>query len=60
MQKTDKLIWDAYYISYMSEKYKNKSLPLLKGAMKGLSSNNKARKSGEWSSLVYVLELQNN
>lgn len=60
MQKTDKLIWDAYYISYMSEKYKNKSLPLLKGAMKGLSSNNKARKSGEWSSLVYVLERQNN
>lgn len=54
--KTDKLVWDAYYISYMSEKYMNHSLPLLKGAWKGLRSNCKARKNGEWSSLVYVLE----
>ena len=54
--KTDKLVWDAYYISYMSEKYMNHSLPLLKGAWKGLRSNCKARKNGEWSSLVYILE----
>lgn len=58
LKKTDKLVWDAYYISYMSEKYKNHSLPLLKGAWRGLLSNSKARKSGEWSSLVYVLERQ--
>lgn len=57
--KTDKLVWDAYYISYMSEKYKNHSVPLFKGAWRGLMSNCKARKSGEWSSLVYVLERQN-
>ena len=57
--KTDKLAWDAYYISYMSEKYKNHSLPLFKGVWRGLVSNCKARKSGEWSSLVYVLERQN-
>ena len=57
-RKTDKLVWDAYYISYMSEKYKNHSLPLLKGVLKGFVSNNKAKKSGEWSSLVYVLERQ--
>ena len=56
LKKTDKLVWDAYYISYMSEKYKNHTMPLLKGAMKGMISNIKARKSGEWSSLVYVLE----
>lgn len=56
LKKTDKLDWDAYYISYMSEKYKNHTLPLLKGAWRGLLSNSKARKSGEWSSLVYVLE----
>ena len=56
LKKTDKLVWDAYYISYMSEKYKNHTLPLLKGAWRGLLSNSKARKSGEWSSLVYVLE----
>ena len=57
-RKTDKLVWDAYYISYMSEKYKNHSLSLLKGAWRGFVSNNKAKKSREWSSLVYVLERQ--
>ena len=56
LKKIDKLVWDAYYISYISEKYKNHTLPLLKGAVRGLMSNCKARKSGEWSSLVYVLE----
>ena len=54
--KTEKLYWDAYYISYMSEKYLHHSLPLLRGAIKGMISNCKARKSGEWSSLVYVFE----
>lgn len=59
LKKTDKLVWDAYYISYMSEKYKSHGFPLIKGAWRGLMSNRKARKSGEWSSLVYVLERQN-
>lgn len=54
--KTEKLVWDAYYISYMSEKYRKHSLPLLRGAFRGLVSNCKARKTGEWSSLVYVFE----
>ena len=58
LKKTDKLIWDAYYISYMSEKYENHKLPLMKGLFRGWISNCKARKSGEWSSLVYVLERQ--
>lgn len=54
--KTEKLAWDAYYISYMSEKYRKHSIPLLRGAFRGLVSNCKARKTGEWSSLVYVFE----
>ena len=58
LKKTDKLIWDAYYISYMSEKYKNRSLPLLNGVMRGLVSNCKARKNGEWSSRIYIIERQ--
>lgn len=57
--KTEKLIWDAYYISYMSEQYKHHSLPLLRGTFRGFVSNCKARKSGEWSSLVYVFEPKN-
>lgn len=54
--KTEKLIWDAYYISYMSETYKNHSSPLVRGTYRGLLSNFKARRSGEWSSLVYIFE----
>ena len=54
--KMDKLKWDAYYISYMSEQYKHHSLPLIRGAFFGWISNIKARKTGEWSSLVYVFE----
>lgn len=54
--RTDKLIWDAYYISYISETYKENNIPLIRGALQGLKSNLKARKSGEWSSLVYLFE----
>ena len=56
--KTNKLIWDAYYISYMSEQYKIHKFPLLRGSIRGLISNRKARKSGEWSSMVYIFEPQ--
>lgn len=50
----DKLVWDAYYISFMSEQYKHHFMPLVRGVFRGLVSNAKARRSGEWSSLVYV------
>ncbi len=50
----DKLVWDAYYISFMSEQYKHHFMPLVRGMFRGLVSNAKARRSGEWSSLVYV------
>lgn len=54
--KMDKLKWDAYYISYLSEHYRHHSLPLVRGLYRGFISNCKARRSGEWSSLVYVFE----
>ena len=54
--ETNNLRWDAYYISYMSEQYKKNSLPLVRGVARGLISNLKARKNGEWSSLVYIFE----
>jgi 2-polyprenyl-3-methyl-5-hydroxy-6-metoxy-1,4-benzoquinol methylase len=50
----DKLVWDAYYISFMSEQYKHHFMTLVRGVFRGLVSNAKARRSGEWSSLVYV------
>lgn len=54
--RTDKLIWDAYYISYMSEQYKQHKFPLLKGTFRGCISNCKARRTKEWSSMVYIFE----
>jgi len=54
LERTTKLIWDAYYISYMSEQYRNHAFPLIRGAFRGLVSNCKARHTGEWSSLVYI------
>ena len=56
LKKTEKLIWDAYYISFMSEQYKHHKFPLVQGVFRGLLSNCKARCSGEWSSMVYVFE----
>ena len=50
---TQKLIWDSFYISYMSERFLGHSLPLVRGAWVGLRSNGKARKNGMYSSLVY-------
>lgn len=50
---TQKLIWDAYYISFMSERFLGHSLPLVRGAWTGLRSNLKASKNGMYSSLVY-------
>jgi 2-polyprenyl-3-methyl-5-hydroxy-6-metoxy-1,4-benzoquinol methylase len=50
---TQKLIWDAYYISYMSERFLGHGFPLLRGAWVGLRSNCKARRNGMYSSLVY-------
>jgi len=54
--KMDKLKWDAYYISYLSEQYRHHSLPLVRGFYRGLISNCQAKRSGEWSSLVYVFD----
>lgn len=58
MIDTQKLIWDAYYISYMSERFLGHSLPLVRGAWIGLRSNLKARKNGLYSSLVYRFKKQ--
>ena len=46
--------WDAFYISMMSEKYIGKGNSFIKGILTGWKSNRKARKTGEFSSLIYV------
>jgi len=50
------LYLDSFYISMLSEKYKNSRLIWLKGLFYGAISNLKALKSGEFSSLIYVIE----
>ena len=47
------LIFDAYYISMLSEKKSKKITPF--GILIGFISNIKAKKSGEYSSLAYFL-----
>ena len=58
LKKTDKLRWDAYYISYLSETYRIHKLPLFRGAIRGFISNCKASRTGEWSSMVYIFEKE--
>ena len=54
---TQKLKWDAYYISFLSERYLGHSLPLLRGAWVGLKSNLRASRTGLYSSLVYRFQM---
>ena len=49
------LIFDAYYISLLSEQYRKNPLSVLKAPLIGAISNFKALKTGEYSSLIYIL-----
>lgn len=52
--------FDAFYVSLLSEKYKTGKLNYLNGFLKGLRSNWQAKRSGEYSSLIYVLKKELN
>lgn len=50
---------DSFYISLLSEKYKNSKSSvtgMLKATLNGLTSNVKASKSGDYSSLIYIVK----
>ncbi len=47
---------DAYFISMLSEKYLGKHNRFLYAAINGFRSNKSAKKSGEYSSLIYVFQ----
>ena len=51
------LKWDSFYISMLSEQYLNSKNSFLKGVLTGWKSNRKAKKSGEYSSLVYIFKV---
>ncbi len=48
--------FDSYYVSLLSEKYKTGKSNFIKAFWIGLASNWKARKSSEYSSLIYVIK----
>jgi 2-polyprenyl-3-methyl-5-hydroxy-6-metoxy-1,4-benzoquinol methylase/rubredoxin len=45
---------DAYFVSMLSEKYQNKHNRYLSAAISGFLSNARAKRTGEYSSLIYV------
>uniref|UniRef100_UPI00404B9217 class I SAM-dependent methyltransferase n=1 Tax=Gelidibacter sp. TaxID=2018083 RepID=UPI00404B9217 len=52
--------FDAYYVSLLSEKYKSGTMNPFKAFWNGWQSNRKAKRSGEYSSLIYVIKKHEN
>lgn len=50
------MTFDAYYVAMLSEKYKNGVMNPLKALWIGWKSNRKAKQSGEFSSLIYIIK----
>ena len=54
--KTAPMSFDAYYVSLLSEKYKNGSMNPFKAFWIGWKSNSKAKQSREYSSMIYIIK----
>ncbi|QWX83641.1 class I SAM-dependent methyltransferase [Cellulophaga sp. HaHaR_3_176] len=54
--KTYPMVFDAFYVSLLSEKYKTGRQNFIAAFFIGLRSNIKAWRTNEYSSLIYVLE----
>lgn len=50
------MVFDAFYVALLSEKYKTGKMNFIKATYIGLKSNWKARKTGEYSSHIYILK----
>ena len=57
---TKPMIFDSYYVSLLSEKYKSGKMKMLSAFFTGFISNRKAKRSGEYSSLIYILKKDEN
>lgn len=55
VQKERPLVFDAFYVALLSEKYKTGSINLINGFRIGLQSNWSARKTKEYSSVIYEI-----
>ena len=56
LEKVLPMKFDSYYVSLLSEKYKNGKMNFLKAFINGFRSNRSAKRSGEYSSLIYVIK----
>jgi hypothetical protein len=54
--KTIPMKFDSFYVSLLSEKYKNPKGNFLKAFFIGLKSNIKAIKTKEYSSIIYIIK----
>ena len=54
--KTEPMTFDAYYVALLSEKYKNGFMNPFKAFWIGWRSNLKAKRSREFSSLIYIIK----
>lgn len=52
--------FDSFYVSLLSEKNKNQKMNFLNAFLIGLRSNIKAKKTNEYSSLIYVIKNTKN
>lgn len=50
------LKWDSFYISMLSEQYLKHKNSFARGILTGWKSNRKAKKTGEYSSLIYIFK----
>ena len=53
---THPMKFDSYYVSLLSEKYKSGRMNIFNAFRIGFTSNLKAKRSGEYSSLIYVIK----
>jgi len=58
LEKTIPMKFDAYYVSLLSEKYKIGKNKTIQAFYRGFISNLKARKTSEYSSLIYIIKKQ--
>jgi len=56
LQETKPMVFDSYYVSMLSEKYKTGSIKYFKAFISGFKSNSAAKDPSQYSSVIYVFK----
>ena len=54
------MVFDSFYVSLLSEKYKTGKMNFVKGFWNGLKSNTRAKRNFEYSSHIYIIKNTEN